>query len=145
MAGYLQTQIAAASGFSAAQVTIGDAKVYAKGKTPCAVIQLRPRVQHERESMGGGHLHNWSIEVEVGAQWRDAVNGPVNLEAAYQAVIDRIDQYPNLGQGAGSAVREAHLEAANLEPIVMAEGTLKFAKVLLTFMVSESLTVAEAE
>lgn len=128
-----------------AHISISDDKVYTLGKTPVAVIEVNPGLRHIRETFAGGHLHEWSIPVTVGAQWRDATNGPTNLNAAWQGVMDQICKYPNLGLGGGGAIREAHVANARLEPIVEQYGTLKFANVQLTVNVTEDVVTAELE
>ena len=148
MINQLQTCIGSASvfgTFGTTNVSIGNDRVYALGRTPVAVIELQPRLQHVREAFGGGHLHVWRIGVTVGAQWRSPELSADDLNTAWQGVLDQICKYPNLGLGAGSSIREAHVEAANLQPALEEYGTLKFANVQLTVSVTEDLTVAELE
>jgi len=143
----LQACLGSASIFTGgtAQISISDDKIYTKGKTPVAVIEVTPGLQHIRESFGGGHLHVWNIPVTVGAQWRDATLGPPAINAAWQGVLDQICKYPNLGLGGGGAIREAHVASAMLRPVVESYGTLKFANVQIVVSVTEDVVTAEAE
>jgi hypothetical protein len=148
MVNQLQACIGSASvfgTFGTLNVSVNDDRVYTRGRTPVAVIELQPRLQHVRETFSGGHLHVWRIGVTVGAQWRSADQSASNLNAAWQSVLDQICKYPNLGLGAGNGVREAHVEAANLQPAVEEYGNLKFANVQLTVNITEDVHVAEAE
>lgn len=145
MTSQLQSCLGSATGFGSAQVAVGDDRVWTMGLTPCANIQLEPGLEHRRESMGGGHLHIWHVPVTVGARWTDAINGPVACQAAWQAILDQIDKYPNLGLGAGHAVREAHVERANLKPVIIEYGNVKFAHAVLTVAIMEDVVVQEAE
>lgn len=147
MVNQLQACLGSCSVFTqgTSQVRIGDDKVYGLGLTPVAVISVNPGLNHVRETMHGGHIHHWRTEVQVGAQWRDAVNGPLALGSAWQSVFDQLDQYPYMGLGAGQGVRDAFVSGADLRPIIVEYGTVKFAHVKLIVDIQEDVTIAEAE
>lgn len=126
-------------------VEIADNKVYSLGLTPVAVIDVNPRLRHIRESFGGGHLHEWHMQIKVGAQWRDADTSALALGAAWQGVLDQLCQHPFLGLGGQAGIRDAVVEGANLQPIVMEYGSVKFANVQLSLVVQEEADIAEAE
>ena len=143
----LQACLGSASVFvnGTADVSISDDKIYTLGKTPVAVIEVIPGLRHLRETFGGGHIHEWNIPVTIGAQWRDAQQGPPAVNAAWQSALDQLCKYPNLGLGIGRGIREAHVSGAMLRPVLESYGTLKFANVQLTVTVQEDVTVVEAE
>jgi hypothetical protein len=143
----LQSCLGSASIFThgTAQVSIGDEKIYSRGYTPVAVIGLEPGLRHIRETFKGGHVHEWHVLLTVGAQWKDAASGPVQLNAAWQAVFDQIDTHPFLGLGANGGIRDAFVTDADFQPIVMEYGTIKFAKVRLSVAIQEEVNVQEVE
>lgn len=147
MVNQLQACLGSASIFShgTAQVGIADEKVYTRGYTPVAIIDVTPRIRHIRETFEGGHVHEWHVPVTIGAQWRDAANGPTNLNTAWQGVFDQIDKYPHLGLGGAAGIRDAFVESANLQPTEMEYGGIKFANVQLSVVIQEEVTIQEAE
>ncbi len=128
--------------YSKNNVTTADYRVLDKGYTKAVVLRPGPFTQ-ERTEFGGGIEATWNIMIELFIKYQDDTQVQNSIRDERQDIIDKVNEYPELG---GSAVVALIFEGAEPVPVFGENGSgPHFLMQEMTCQAVEYLKVTEAE
>ena len=124
------------------RVSIEDLKVLAGGTAKAAIIDYGGFTQ-QRRSMGGDHVVTWLALVNLYVRYQDDAQVRDDLRDFRDAVLTRINRYPELNATAG--VFDAFVVGGESMPEQVLVGSVKFFGETLRCEVADEIAVTYQE
>ena len=141
----LASQLNSVAGFSTAagtgNVTKGDYRVFGRGVGSAVVIEY-DGFEQRRAEQGGDHEIDWRFNLGLFTRVQDEGAGVSEAGIARQAIIDRINEYPNLGT---NIIFDAMIQNGDAAPEDIEMGGVRFAVEFLRGVATEMISVSYAE
>jgi len=141
----LASQLNSVAGFSTAagtgNVTKGDYRVLGRGVGSAIVIEY-DGFDQRRSEMDGNHEIDWRFNLGLFIRVQDEGGGVSEAGIARQAIINRINEYPNLGT---NIIFDALIENGDAAPEDIVTGGVRFTIEFLRGVATEMISVSYAE